>query len=152
MVFATHGKVYLAGPITGQSYGSATDWRAHAKSYLATYDIQTISPLRHKPYLSEEQLIKDSYENYPLSSRKGTTTRDRFDAMRADVLLANVLGAEKVSIGTVMEIAWADSKRIPIILVMDDKNIHDHGMLRECAGFIVGTLPDGLDIARAILT
>jgi hypothetical protein len=35
-------------------------------------------------------------------------TRDRFDATRCDVLLVNLLGAERVSIGTMMEVAWAD--------------------------------------------
>jgi hypothetical protein len=51
-----------------------------------------------------------------MSKPKGLTTRDRWDAMRCDVLLVNLLGATKVSIGTVLEFGWADAMDIPIVV------------------------------------
>ncbi len=141
-------KVYLAGPITGCDYGGATDWRQYVTERLQNYACG-ISPMRGKGYLRKEQNIASSY-NTPLSCPKGITTRDRWDVQRCDALLANLLAAKRVSIGTVMEIAWADISRHPIILVMEDGNIHESAMLHEVAGFIVPTLDEAIAILRAL--
>lgn len=143
--------VYLAGPITGLSYGDATDWRKEFAKKLPSY-IQAVSPLRGKRYLDNEKIIKDSYEIHPLSGQKGITCRDRMDVGRCDLLLVNFLGAKKVSIGTVMEIAWADAWRKPIVLVMEPENVHSHAMVREVAGFIVPTLDEAAIVVTAILS
>lgn len=156
-------KVYLAGPITGLSYGGCTDWRKYACEQLANTGIVGVSPLRAKDYLKNETAIGDSYEHIALSTSRAITTRDRFDCVRADTLLVNLLGAERVSIGTVMEIAWADAARVPVVLVMEPAveentglvaskgNVHEHAMLRECVGFRVQTLDEGLNVVKAIL-
>lgn len=45
-------KVYLAGPISGQSYDGATSWREEAKEELSSWsDIIGYSPMRGKTYL-----------------------------------------------------------------------------------------------------
>lgn len=144
--------VYLAGPISGLSYGGCTDWRQYACEALSSVGIIGVSPLRAKDYLKNETAIGDSYEQSVLSCARGITTRDRFDCVRADLLLVNLLGAERVSIGTMMEIAWADLSRIPVVLVIEpEKNVHDHAMVRECVGFRVQTLDEGLNVVKAIL-
>ena len=145
-------KVYLSGPITGLSFEGCTDWREYAIRNLDAFHIQGVSPMRAKDYLKSEGIVGDSYENTVLSSSRGIITRDRWDTTRCDVILVNLLGAEKVSIGTVMEIAWADLSRIPIILVLESQdNIHEHSMIREATGFRVETLEEGLNVAKAIL-
>jgi nucleoside 2-deoxyribosyltransferase len=156
----TQSTVYLAGPITGLTYAGAVDWREHAKAELAKSCIRGLSPMRGKQYL--EQLIEggtftmdgDAYKAASvLSSNRGIMTRDRWDATRCDVLLVNFLGATKVSIGTCMEIAWADAHRIPIVCAMEATgNIHDHGMILEALGYRVQTLAEALDIIRAVLS
>lgn len=143
--------VYLAGPITGVSYGDATDWRGEFAKKFPSY-IQAVSPMRGKRYLSHEKMVQDSYEMHPLSSQKGITCRDRMDVMRCDLLLVNFLGAKKVSIGTVMEIAWADAWRKPIVLVMESENVHSHAMVREVAGFIVPTIDEAATIVTSVLS
>jgi len=144
-------KVYLAGPITGASWDEATEWRAEAKKRLNVHGIEGLSPLRAKKYLEGSDKIRAAYEEFPLSSQKGLTTRDRFDCTRADLIIVNVLGTTKVSIGTVMEIAWADLYRIPVILVMEDGNVHDHPMIRETCGFVVTSIIDAVEVAISIL-
>lgn len=150
----SYGRVYLAGPITGLSFGDATDWRDGAVKWLTDVNIEALSPMRWKRYLEKERDLKaEGYAQFPLSSPKGITTRDRFDSMRVDVLLVNLLGAAKVSIGTCMELGWADAARVPIIAVIESAgNPHDHAMVNEVVGFRVPTLEAGLQIARAILT
>lgn len=149
---STYPLVYLAGPIAGLNYSGATEWRQKAKDFLAEHQIIGISPMRAKEYLATVEKFKEvGYDEHPLSCNKGITTRDRFDCTRADVVLVNLLGASKISIGTVMEIAWADSARIPIVLAMESDNPHTHGMLTEVAGYIVPSLSEALDIVVAIL-
>lgn len=144
--------VYLAGPITGLSFGSATDWREAARTYFDAHNINALSPLRGKSYLQQETNIKDSYEDLPLSSQRGIYARDKFDCERADVVLVNLLGAQRVSIGTVMEIAWASGKNKPIVLVMEDAaNLHDHAMVREAAAFRVNNFDDAFFIVNVLL-
>ena len=144
--------VYLAGPITGLSYKGCTNWREYAIAELRKWKIAGISPLRAKDYLASETNVADKYDKFVLSTQKGITTRDRFDVNFCDVMLANLLGAQKASIGTVIEYGWADAARKPIITVMEKEgNIHDHSMLREITGYRVESLEEGLLVAKAIL-
>lgn len=144
-------KVYLAGPISGLSYDDCVDWRDYTIKKLPTY-IKGISPMRGKAYLSAEDIIRDSYAETVLSCTKGITARDRFDACRCDVVLFNFVGAKRVSIGSCIEVGWADANRIPIVVAIDKDNPHEHGMITETAGFIVPTLDDAIDTVIAILT
>jgi nucleoside 2-deoxyribosyltransferase len=145
--------VYLAGPITGLSYGAATNWRQRATVELAGLSggrIETLSPMRHKEYLAPADKtadltkIADSYEGSILSSQRGIFYRDKLDCTRADLVLVNLLGAERVSIGTVMEIAWANGRDIPLVLVMPMGSVHEHSMLREACGFRTPSFDEAL--------
>lgn len=143
--------VYLAGPITGLSFGEAADWREHAVKSLSQENIKGLSPLRCKEYLMAEKVLDVKYDQFVLSTGKGITTRDRWDCLRCDALLVNLLGAEKVSIGTMMELGWASSHNKPIVLCIEDQgNIHDHAMVREVCGFVVNSLDHGLEVVKAL--
>jgi len=151
--------VYLAGPISGLSYKGATDWRQFAELELRDAGIKGLSPMRAKEYLKDvtsDVGFSSTCHEYghlsPLSGPRGIMTRDRFDATRCDVLLVNLAGAEKVSVGTVMEIAWADLCRTPIVCVMEPDNVHEHAMVTEAIGFRVSTLEEGLHVVKAILS
>ena len=145
-------KVYLAGPIRGLTYEGCNSWREYAIKELAEHNIIGISPMRCKEYLNTGELLLECDEN-PLSSSKGIVIRDRWDVTKnCDILLANLLGAEKVSIGTMFEYGWADAMRKPIITIMESQgNVHDHAFIKETTGFRVKTLEEALKIARAIL-
>lgn len=143
---------YLAGPITGCTFNGATDWREFAKERLATVGIEGMSPMRGKDYLERETTIGDSYEGVVLSSQRGVMTRDFNDCKRADVLIVNFVGADRASLGTAMEIAWAFQNRTPIIAIMEEEgNIHDHAMIREAIGFRVKTIEEAVKIADVVL-
>lgn len=151
---SNNGLVYLAGPITGLSYGESVDWRDEAMGLLrhGPRPLRGLSPMRAKSYLAGERRITGSYEDTALSSKKGITARDRWDVERCDVVLMNLLGAESVSIGTMIEAGWADSYRKPVVLVIEENgNVNDHPILREIGGFHVGTLEAGVNIVRALL-
>ena len=148
--------VYLAGPIAGTSYAECTTWRDKVKSDLQACGITAFSPMRAKQYLSDvDSFVKncDGHDFRLLSSNRGIMTRDRWDATRCDLLFVNVLGAKEVSIGTVMEIAFADLYRIPIVCAIEPSgdNPHDHGMICEAIGFRVPTIDEAVEITKAVL-
>lgn len=88
-----------------------------------------------------------------MTSPSGIVTRDRYDATHCEIGLSNLLGAQKISLGTMVEYGWLDMQRISIITVMEKEgNPHEHAFIRELSGFRVETLEEAIYIARCILT
>lgn len=144
--------VYLAGPITGLNFAGAVDWRKAATAYLEPHGIRGVSPMRAKDYLAgERDLQAMGYETHPLSTPQGILTRDRWDCTHSDAVLFNFVGASRISIGTCMEVAWADLARVPAVLCMEEGNAHEHGMVVAACGWRVHSLEDGLELLVAIL-
>lgn len=156
--------VYAAGSITGCSYDSSVNWREELSNVMPP-DIIVLSPLRGKTYLQDLNKIDAQYNEgnkvntsssthhlrAVMSSARGIMTRDFNDCIRSDAIVVNLLGAEKVSIGTVMEIAWAKAYNIPVILIIEDGNPHDHPMVNECVGFRVSNLNDAIIMLKMLL-
>ena len=146
-------RVYLAGPITNLTYNDCVGWRQEVKDRVGPH-IQTYSPMRGKQRLKEIAAgspILDCYEDNPITTAKGINMRDFNDVKRADALFVNMLGATKVSIGTVMEVAWARSMNKPVVCVMEKDNIHQHSMFNYACGYIVDTLDDGIELLNQLL-
>lgn len=150
--------VYLAGPITGLTYGGSVEWRDEAIRRLHNKGIKGLSPMRAKHFLKAlgTATLSGTGEEYqhlnPLSTSRGIMTRDFNDATTCDVLLVNLLGAERPSIGTIMEIAWAWQRRTPVVIAMEASgNPHEHMMLAEATGYRVETLDEALAIVEAII-
>jgi len=143
--------IYTAGPITGLSYDTSTNWRDNLKKILPK-NIQIISPMRGKDYLKESKKIEAWDENDPLRSKKGIVTRDRFDVSRCDLFFANLSTSSKISIGTMVEFGWADFKRKPIItLLKKDDIIYQHPFIYELSSFIVHDLNTAAEIIKNFL-
>lgn len=144
--------VYLAGPITGCTYEGCTNWREYARKELAEFHIEGVSPMRYKEYLKHmTERILDRYDETVLSSAKGITHRDKWDVCRCDVILVNLLGAERVSIGTMLEVGMATARDKPIVLCIEEGNIHHHSMLETFSGWVVPDFDDGIEIVKALL-
>ena len=146
----SYPKVYLAGPITGGSYGGVTGWRDEIKRILGDVNIIGFSPMRHKEYLLKEKEIADNYNQHYMSTITAINIRDCNDVKTSDAILVNFIGATKVSIGTVMEIAWARAFGIPVIIAIDDQNVHQHGMLLYHA-IVVNNLDDAVIAIKSTL-
>lgn len=150
--------VYLAGPITGLTYDDGQEWREYAKAWLDAEGIDGFSPLRAKQHLRALGVLDNAgtpdsaYLGLnALSEPKGITTRDRFDCTGRDMVLVNFVGADKVSIGTCIELGWADGARVPLVVAMEQDNIHRHAMVNEVSGFIVDSLEEALIVCKAVL-
>lgn len=149
--------VYLAGPIAGRSGVHATVWREYAATYLAQFGIRSLSPMRGKSALRSAARISTDFHDYKdlghFYTAKGIMTRDFNDVKRADVLLVNLLGAASISIGTVMELAWAFQLQKPAVVAMEPEgNPHDrHPMVAEAIHFRVESLEDAIHSVALIL-
>jgi nucleoside 2-deoxyribosyltransferase len=144
-------KVYLAGPISGLTYAGAQEWR---DEFTRRVDprITAYSPLRGKDYLANAGPLEGSYKDFPMSTDKGLTTRDRYDCMGADLVVFYLLGAQRISIGTMIEVGWCDAARKPAVLVIEKEgNPHDYPMVREALQFRVDNLDDALKLTEMIL-
>lgn len=145
-------KVYLAGPITGLSYGEARlGWRQHFPTLVPGIDC--FSPMRGKDSLKDVKVLERwAYETSPLTTAAGITTRDHNDVYNCDVMVANFLGSEVGSLGTAIEFGWASAYKKPIVTVMEAKNVHDHLMIRHLSGYIVPTLEEAAHIVKLLVT
>lgn len=150
--------VYLAGGIAGLTSEAAIDWRLSAARFLDVYGIETLDPMRAKRHRwPEGSRIGQSFHEYKdagaFFTSKGIMTRDFNDVQRADALLVNLLGADKPSLGTVMELAWAFALQKPAVVAIEASgNPHDnHPMIHEAMGFRVPTLDEAIDAVAVIL-
>ena len=145
-------KVYLAGQITGLTYDDANDWREYVIPKLKSAGLTPLNPLRAKEFLRKFGELRQQYhEASPLSTRKGIVTRDRDDVANCDIVLMNLKGMDRVSIGCMVEVGWADAHRKPIVMVLDeDLGPYDHEFIKEICGYIVYDLDEALDIVYAI--
>ena len=141
--------VYLAGQITGLTYEGATDWRDWAAEKLDSDKIETLSPMRGKSFLKDAGILHSGTYVPAVSTAKGIMRRDFYDCTRADCVLVNLLGAQKVSIGTMMELGFAYARQIPVVLVMEPGgNPHQHVMVEQAAAYIVPTLGEGVELVK----
>lgn len=144
--------IYLAGPISGCTFEECTAWRNDLTSRFAALGVECYSPMRAKDYLSALPVIQGSYpELGPLATARGIMTRDSWDCHRADVVVFNLLNAPRVSVGTVMELAWAWKAHIPTVVIMESGNCHEHPMVDEATSYRVGTVEEAYNILRAVL-
>lgn len=150
--------VYLAGGIAGLTASEMLDWRAEAKRRLSVRGIEALSPMRAKESLvSGDERVSTDFKGYEkrgaFFTSKGIMTRDRNDVLRADALLVNLLGLTKPSLGTIMELAWADILRKPAVVAIEATgNPHDgHPMIHEAMPFRVETLDEAIDAVAVIL-
>lgn len=150
----TRGTIYLSGPITGCYYDNVVTWRERARALFGP-EYTVLSPMRGKDFLDTGERIEDSYKqpDNPLSTQKGIMTRDYNDTTRCDVMLVYLAEQpDRVSVGTVIEIAWAFAHRKPVVAVMGSgANIHDHAMVREAIGYVVGSLEEAVRLCKLII-
>lgn len=143
--------VYLAGPIRGCTYDSCVGWREYAIKELANGGITGLSPMRAKKFLQERPKLVDEISSHFLASDSGITTRDMWDVRRSDAILFNLLEAERISIGTMIEYGWASAFNKPFVTVMEKEgNVHEHNMIRRLSGYRVETLEEGLTVVKAL--
>lgn len=135
-------RVYLSGPITGLTGPQASDWRAVVGKKLTEHGIRVLNPLRGGSYLSS-QVPDIGKSQEALLSDKALMRRDKADVYACDVFFANLIDTKQVSVGTLMEMAWAEDHNKIVVVAMNN-DMHDHPFVRESA-IIFKTLQRAID-------
>jgi len=148
--------VYLAGPIAGCVAAAAFDWRIRAADHLSERGIETLNPMRGKDRLGETPKISRDFRDFeahgPFYTSRGIMMRDHTDVMRCDALLVNLLGATAPSLGTAMELAWAYTLHKPVVVAIEQSNLHiRHPMIYEALGVQVSSLDEAIDAVAVVL-
>lgn len=169
------GSVYLSGPIAGLTYDQARyGWRMTVAAQLEL-GIKVLSPMRHEGHLAEVPgpLDPAGQLDHFFSGSKIIFEKDMLDIQRCDLMLVNLLGATKVSIGTVAEIGMAAALGKKIILVMEDagqmvtgydfvdelivgytydNNPHEHPFVTVPASLRLNNLDDAIHAVNSLLS
>lgn len=150
------GPVYLAGPITGLSHKAADDWRIDVAAKLKSYGIGTIDPLRgmrYKGRATSDAAHHPTLEGHPfLSPGHLITRRDAYGVRIATCLFVNLVGAKKISVGTMLEIGMAFALNKYILLVMEPEgNIHEHAMVLDMASTVCPDLESAIETTAILM-
>lgn len=134
--------VYLAGPM-GIDGVDDIGWRPTAKATLEAHGLKVIVPHLLGEYLDRFDLTLEQ-------AGEVLTARDRRSATESDYMLVNFDGVDVRSIGTCIELGWADLGRPITVSVLPEGCAHDHAMVRNLSDHIVGSLVEGLLLVLAL--
>jgi nucleoside 2-deoxyribosyltransferase len=130
--------VYLCGPITGLTAEEAGLWRRVASDGFAAYGIGTFDPMSVEEHKIDGVISGEAVYDHmgPLMTGGGIYYRDKAWVHASDLVLANFQGAQRVSIGSVKELGWAEAWNKPVVIIPDSV-YHKHlfmqrGVVAEC--------------------
>lgn len=133
--------VYLSGPMGGCTVEEMTAWRKYVEAKLNSENVSCTLPTR--------SFTKD---HIPKETDRWINRRDFFDCTRASVVLVNLLGMKSISIGTIMEIAWAYQKHIPVVVVCEFDGPQNHPMLKDSITQEARDLDEGINFVKELLS
>jgi len=133
--------VYLAGPITGLTLQDASAWREDENliNSLAKHGYEVLTALRDKEHLHayDGKVLPARYSD---EEEESEVFLDLNDINDSRVVLANMHGASRVSVGTAWEMGYAYAKGIPVIAVVDAGSVYDHLFVNQTAYRVVPSL------------
>jgi len=137
-------KIYLAGYIDGRNIISCTEWRKAVAKYYHDSNITVLDPLNGKDF---SKITSDGLKSN--RTPDCILTRDMMSVYQADLLIANMnrFGCERVSVGTISEVAWAIWADKPVIMITDEDQYKQHPFYSRIAAFypdVNSLLEDGI--------
>lgn len=131
-------KLYIAHPISGLSGEEILEYYSTQKAALSQH-FNVLYPMLGKEYLRNDPKLKAHGFEHPLSKNHAIVERDCWMVSNADIVLVDLLGAKNISIGCMMELAWAHMLRKHTVVVMEKDNVHAHAFVFECADVVFFT-------------
>lgn len=152
-------QVYLAGPIGRGGSENNGPWREEVREVLEPKGLIVVEPLEASQYppLEATQYTPEEATQYTLYDEhitgnvaKVLTQRDRRFSMESDFLLANFLGSTARSIGTCIELGWANASGTTIVTVMEEGDEHRHPIVESVSDYITDDLDRAMDIVASL--
>jgi nucleoside 2-deoxyribosyltransferase len=132
-------KIYCGHPITGLSFEAIERYYRQMSEVLRSYGYEVFHPMVGKGYLRLERELKPAGYQQPLSTNHAIIERDRWMVMQSDVVYFDFTDATSVSIGCIMELAWAHDHGKHTVVVMGSGNPHYHAFVLEAADVLFET-------------
>jgi len=135
-------KIYCAHPISGQTWEQVMEYYTDIESDLSGIGYEVLHPMIGKDALRNEvgeKFKPADYRSTPVASNHAIFTRDMWMTSQCDVFYLNLLDCSNISIGCMMELAWAAQLRKHVIVVMQHDNIHRHAFVLEASSIIFET-------------
>lgn len=145
---------YLAGPIVGCTTEEANDWRHQAIARLAPHNIRGISPLRCEPVPTGDARYGLTYEDPMFGTARAISSKNLYDVRTCDIGIyyaPAVLSKRRPPFGTICELSWARALERPAVFVSDDLDMLAHPVINACAGWMVKTLNEGIEIVIGVI-
>ena len=137
-------RVYLAGPISGYTEEEAYDWREEAKRVLEAHGATVYTPRR----VDFMEVDGDRLIERDRQAGIEAALRDYAQVQSCDFLLVNLAYAQRISIGTMIELGWAAAFRKPALVILPSGALHDHSFVHFCASVVVPNLEAALSLIR----
>ena len=138
-------KIYTAGPMAGLTYAEIMSRYDNQVKTLKDLGYEVFCPMTGKLHLKDENydFMGVGKNTCPVTTNKAIKKRDRWMVGQVDIVLVDFTQSNgKVSIGSCMELAWADELKKHTIVVMKDDNVHQHSFIIECADIIFPTIDE----------
>ena len=144
--------VYLAGPITDSKEDEANDWRRYVADKLIKHGIVGISPLRCEPISGERYTATHADPRF--GTARAICAKNVFDIRTCDMTIAyfpKPVPGKHASYGTIGEVCWAYILGKHAVAVSDDSEIIAHPVVNSCAGWMLSTLDEAIDVVVGVL-
>lgn len=130
--------VYCAHPISGETWENVFKYYTNIKKILENWGFNVLHPMTGKTEIRTEigERFQPSNIKSVVASNHAIFERDRWMVMQCDILYLDLTGAERVSIGCMMELAWAAILGKYVVVVMEKENMHQHAFVLEAADII----------------
>ncbi len=142
-------QIYLAGPIGGLAFDKVEAGYAEKARRLEKYYDVMVPIVAHDCLRGEDNLKTHGFV-HPVVSDHAIIERDRWMVIGSELMLADLAHADRVSIGTMMELAWAHDHGLHTVTVMEPGNIHEHAFVFEASDVVFSDLEDALDYLISI--
>lgn len=122
-------KIYLAGQISGLSYIAVSSSFRSREIALSVGNNIVYNPLRCKSYLCNEQELDPVGYNSPNTTPSAILHTDYFHVENCDIFYLDLANSDRLSIGSICELAWAWQLRKHCVVVLPDNELYNHAFI-----------------------
>lgn len=149
--------IYLAGPILGKTKTEAKAWKQKlvqlvSGEIMSSENWESYETFCWKDPLRCEPLIGDTYETHyddpKFGTAKAISAKNWYDVSHADLIVAYMPAemGDAISLGTLVEMAWANALGKTVILVSDHPKINAHPIVDRIASWKLTTLEEAAEV------
>lgn len=139
--------IYTAGPISGHNGNDVLDYFQGTKKKLEEAGFKVLQPMQGKEAMRTEiEFRAEGYKDIKITSNHAIYTRDQWMVRQSDIIYVNLMNSgERVSIGSMMEMAWASILGKYVIASIPKENVHRHAFVLEAASVVFDSHEEAMD-------